>query len=687
MNEVAEIIDLYERDIENLQADREDRVDVLQYEIDRLKDVALAQKEEMIKRNGEIESLVNLIDPSEGGGGGSPKGAGTDRLRDLILELKGEASRREKHIEEMEDDIHRKDVRHEEMEKRLASANDKIASLERELSNGRRKAEVLEVEAAGKGREIDDLKNNVHRLMEGEARVSEDLRELRREMRAACAKIDRIEEDNCKKAKLISAAERRLEYLQGRIEERGAAEELQMPGTGLCEETDTCKRQVAEKLENMRRRPEEAPSAALHQSLLGTEFVCESGRREEKLGLEKAGRIWLAEKRLRTEFEARAAATEMIADLREQKRLLGYSKEDMNKKAHLDTHIHVLNKARGKEIQTQLDKVLECACQVKPASEVVNKPEEEVLLVPNCATDELISTEEEIASILSEGFIFTRKDLSVQLEEKDVPATEEEAPIVPEELLKKQEEGAPVDGEEPDVRHEREALHVEEKDAFAAEREAFCRDQECFFQSKRKFAADVQAFLRDKAAFNREKQATAQTTKNFSRRLNNMASILDKKQNALHKEEEELTQKLINFEEVLEQFLREKDDFLRENEEFQKEKEYFYKMEEDAVRRIETLETVIKEGQEMKSSVWKYRESEMAQKIRDLQKEVEEKQLLLLKTQLSKCEILQQLFHAGLIDPEVLRRQINETKELLLSPTEDSRSKGNRDGTKLTQRK
>ncbi|XP_064083844.1 paramyosin-like [Macrobrachium nipponense] len=646
------------------------------------------------------------------------------------------------------------------METLLATANEKIVLLERELLNEQNKTELLEIGATAKDNKTESLICEVHRFVEGEAHTSGEVKELRREMATANAKIDRLQEDNCLKEKRLSEAERRLEHLANKFEERSAAaaaeEKLEVEGQGerhsqgtqLCEEIENLKRQTFEELNHPKRCIKEASeeklgmSAMLHQSLLRTEFVIELGKFKEQLSKGKERRTQFTKKlclrkkskttgcvetlvnedlrQLRSSEEIdslnriteclhgkdseedlgskdwhmqslseaidhlvkllsqeenkdRAAAAEMVADLRKQKRLLGFTKKAMAMKAHIDTHIYVLNRARGKDVQTQMEKILDCVCQSKPGTEDINIrkdnalptiQEEEVLLDPKYTTEELISTQEWIP-VPGEPFAIPEDLVSTTQAGPVVPEescpTPQAAPIVQEELPMTKErdafhvEGAAFSGDEQTLHNEREALnmerlaHIREKEAFAAEREAFYRHKE-------EFDDDKDAFLREVANFYKEKEELGRITT----KIENMAEFCKDKQETLDRIERELVQKTICFEEM-------KADFVQEREEFQKEKEVIKEKEQETIYCIETLENIMRElqgGKYLNLNMTNKREVHMQKKIDELEKIIQQKHELLMKSEIIKCDLLQVLFNTGLINENTVQEMLNDTKNL-----------------------
>ncbi|XP_064103433.1 uncharacterized protein LOC135213386 [Macrobrachium nipponense] len=622
-------------------------------------------------------------------------------------------------------------------------------------------------------------------------------------MASANAKIDSLQEDNCLKEKRLSEAERRLEHLTNKFEERSAAAvaaEEKVEGqeerhSQLCEERENLKRQMFEELNHPKRCMTEASeeklgiSATLHQSLLRTEFVIELGRLKEQLSKGKERRIQFTEKLClrkksktpgqvetlvnedlrqltsseeidglskiteclhakdseevlgskdwhmqslseaidhlvkllsQEENEDRVAAVEMVADLREQKRLLGFTKEDMTMKAHIDTHIHVLNRTRGKDIQTQMDKILNCVCQSKPGTEDINilennvlpaTQDEEILLNPKYTTEELISTQKEVTPakeetssisiiIISEGFVLGEEEVIIRSNCIPVPgepsaipedlfSTTQAGPVVPEESCSTPQaapivsedlcltpQAAPIVLEELLMRKERDAFHVEraafsgdvqalhnEREAFNMERlahirekEAFAAEREAFYRHKEEFDEDKDAFLREMANFHREKEELERVTT----QIENVGKLCKDKQETLDRIERDLIQKTICFEEI-------KADFLQEKAEFQNEKEVILEREQETIQCIEKLENIMREvqgGKHLNWSMTNKREVQMQKKIDELEKTVQQKHELLMKSEIIKCDLLQVLFNTGLINENTVQEMLNDTKDL-----------------------
>ncbi|XP_064095158.1 uncharacterized protein LOC135207360 [Macrobrachium nipponense] len=369
-------------------------------------------------------------------GGSSPKcDAGLGLLRDLIFEMSHElaglrmhklqvnelfglANARAHQIEEQVEQIIELNGEVSRRENWLATANEKLVVLERELVNEQKKTEEvkhLREELAAANFKID--------------RLQED----------NCQKEKRILEVERRLEDLANKFEERSAKLEMEGQEERLREERHS-GTDLCKEIEAYKQQIIAELEHSKRRTKEASkekletSASLCQSSFGKEIVIELGRLKEQLcfrkesktprlgghvemlatedprqlrssgetdkatditecfhdkdlqevqGSKDRGMQSLSEvidhllKLQRTEENDDAAAVvKMVAKLRKQKKILGFSKEDMANKAHIDVHIHVLNRARGKDVQTQLDKILECMCQrmcqSQPATEDVS---------------------------------------------------------------------------------------------------------------------------------------------------------------------------------------------------------------------------------------------------------------------------------------------------------------------------
>ncbi|XP_064099415.1 putative protein tag-278 [Macrobrachium nipponense] len=666
VNNLAEKKQSYKREIENFRVEQKDKIEVLEYENNPLKEVVLAQTIAMHQRNREIESLIKLVEgirhkstnsgEEKEGEGDSPKyDARLERLHRLILEmssemvglrldieekvdtiskLNGEVSRREKCNEELAEEIQRKDERHREMENRLATANEKIVMLQRELLNEQNKTKLSEKGPAEKDNSIESLTTcNVQRPVDGKTKTSEELQELRGEVAAANAKIDRLQEDNCLKEKRLSEVERRLEHLASQFEERNAAaaaETLKMEGPGerLREERHSQETELCE------------ISAPFHQSLLGAELAIELGRLKDQLSKDKERRIQFTrmgghvetpgqlqsseandslnsiieclngkelEEVLRStdmdtkslseaidhllklvtqeNTKSRAAASQMVADLKKQKRLLGFRGEDMAKKVHLDTHIHVLNKARGKDMQTQLDKILGCMCQSKPAAEDVNIPENNA---PIAQKDLLMTNERD--SFQVEGAAFSWDEEALRRDRK----------ILNKELMS----------------------HLREKVAFSAERKAFATEREAFAAEREAFAAEREAFNKNKEKLDEDKNALQRQLEKF-----------EKEKESINR----LFHELILFEQT-------KAIFYQEREELEKVKEAVYKREQvanECLMRVEKLMGKVEGREDLNGYVKNENEVQMEQKIEELEEIIRQQQTMLEKCEATKCELLQ----------------------------------------------
>ncbi|XP_064081878.1 WD repeat-containing protein 87-like [Macrobrachium nipponense] len=780
--------------IQNVRAELKDKIEILEYENDRLKKVVLCQIEATDQRNSEIESLIDIIEgilPNgtdsreeekddtirEEGKGASPKCDARleERLRHLILEmssemvalrmdmqkvnqdfnemsnlaitrahqidekaneiseLNGEVLQRQNYIEELVEEIHRKDERHREMENQLVTANEKIVALQRELLNQENKTELLEKGPAEKDNKIESLTCKVHRAVDGKVETSQELEKLRGEMATTNIKIDRLQEENCLKEQRISEVERRLEQLASQFEERdaAAAETLKMEG----QEERLRKERHSQGIELCEISP------PFHQSLLEPDLVIELGRLKEQLSKDKERRVnftrmggheeILANEDLgqlqrseaidslstileclhskdlekvlgstdvdmqslseaighllklltQEKSKDRAAATQMVADLQLQKRLLGFTKGDMTMKAHLDTHIHVLKRARGKDIQIQMDKILECKCQSKPAAEDVNIPknsvqssatqEEEVLLDPKYAIDELISTQaevlatkEETSSIAnevlgttetvtsSEDFIFVHEGFVLREEEmlirsecipltgepfiipehlgptaqsapvvpEDLCLTPQATPIVPEDLCPTPQAG-PIVPENlcpttqvgsvvpKDLCLIPEAAPiVQENLLMTKERDAFQIEGASFSGVEQAIRNEREALNMERLAHIREKEAFAAEREAF----NKNKEKLDEYKDALQRE--------------MATFYREKEEFDREKEENKKQLESFTKkLENIACHWQDKKEILDKQEEELlqEITIFEEKKKEFIQEREEFQKEKE----------------------------------------------------------------
>ncbi|XP_066965642.1 myosin heavy chain, clone 203-like [Macrobrachium rosenbergii] len=110
------------------------------------------------------------------------------------------------------------------------------------------------------------------------------------------------------------------------------------------------------------------------------------------------------------EDQDRIDARKMVADLKAQRKSLGHNKDCVNMRAHLDVHIHLLTKARGKNIKSEMEKIRKCACQKRVGTEQLLPTLENSLptalpektdIIPHCAPEKLIPTEEASKEVIT----------------------------------------------------------------------------------------------------------------------------------------------------------------------------------------------------------------------------------------------------------------------------------------------
>ncbi|XP_064095157.1 calponin homology domain-containing protein DDB_G0272472-like [Macrobrachium nipponense] len=339
------------------------------------------------------------------------------------------------------------------------------------------------------------------------------------------------------------------------------------------------------------------------------------------------------------EEKDRSDAAKMVADLRNQKRLLGFMREDMAMKGHLDTHIHVLNRARGKDIHTTMNNILECMCQSKLAAEGDNilesnilsaaPQEEEVLFDPKYSTDELISTQEEVLTtkqetlsipkevlgtsktiISSEDFIFISEDLcltpqaasivpedlcltpqAASIVPEDLCLTPQAAPIVPDDLCLTPQ-AAPIVQKELFITKQRDAFHVEgaaisgDEQALHNDREALNMERLAQIREKEAFASEREAFYREKEIFDEGKDAFQREMATFYREKEEFHM----KNEAVDREKEEFHMKKEAVDREKEEFHMEKEALEREKQALDTEKEKFHMEKEVLDRKREVLD-------------------------------------------------------------------------------------------------
>ncbi|XP_064098436.1 calponin homology domain-containing protein DDB_G0272472-like [Macrobrachium nipponense] len=527
-----------------------------------------------------------------------------------------------------------------------------------------------------------------------------------------CQKEKRILEVERRLEDLANKFEERSAKLKMEGQEERLREERHS-GTELCKEIEAYKQQMIAELEHSKRRTKEASkekletSATLRQSSFGKELVIELGRLKEQLCIRKESKTprlgghvemlatedprqmtssgetdrviditeCLPDKDLqevvgskdrdmqslsevidhllklqRTEKNDDAAAlVEMVAKLRKQKKTLGFSKKDMANKAHIDVHIHVLNRARGKDVQTQLDKILECMCQrmcqSQPATEdviilqntILPAPiqEEEVLLDPKYSTDELISTHEEVLAtkqetssipkevlgtsktiISSEDFISIPENITSEglaLTEEDIMSNSKPVPGEPFIVLEdlgSTAQATPVHPEEPcltpQTTQEEDELISTQEEVLATKQETSSIPKEILGTSKTIISSEdcltpqaapiVQKELfitKQRDAFHVEGAAISgdeQALHNDREALNmeRLAQIREKE--AFAAEREAFYREKEIFDEGKDAFQREMATFYREKEEFHMEKEAVDRRKEALDREKEALD-------------------------------------------------------------------------------------------------
>ncbi|XP_064098397.1 trichohyalin-like [Macrobrachium nipponense] len=644
-------------------------------------------------------------------GDSSPKcDAGLELLRDLILEMSHEmvglrmhrlqinelfglANARAHQIEEQVEQIIELNKEVSRRENRLATANEKLVVLERELLNEQKKTELLEMWARKKDNKIESLTCEVQKLVNGKTQISEEVKHLREDLAAANVKIDRLQEDNCQKEKRILEVERRLEDLANKFEERNAKlkmegqeerlREERHSGTELCKEIEAYKQQMIAELEHSKRRTKEASkekletSATLRQSSFGKELVIELGRLKEQLCIRKESktpRLGGHVEMLATEDPRQMTSsgeTDRVMDITEclpdkdLQEVVGSKDRDMQSLSEVIDHLLKLQRteknddaaalvemSRGKDVQTQLDKILECMCQrmcqSQPATEdviilqntILPAPiqEEEVLLDPKYSTDELISTHEEVLAtkqetssipkevlgtsktedfisipenITSEGLALTEED--IMSNSKPVPGE----PFIVLEDLGSTAQATPVHPEEPcltpQTTQEEDELISTQEEVLATKQETSSIPKEILGTSKTIISSEdcltpqaapiVQKELfitKQRDAFHVEGAAISgdeQALHNDREALNmeRLAQIREKEafaaeREAFYREKEIFDEGKDAFQREMATFYKEKEEFHMEKEVVDREKEEFH-MEKEAVdRRKEALD-------------------------------------------------------------------------------------------------
>ncbi|XP_064095166.1 GRIP and coiled-coil domain-containing protein 2-like [Macrobrachium nipponense] len=382
-----------------------------------------------------------------------------------------------------------------------------------------------------------------------------------------------------------------------------------------------------------------------------------------------------AAKDINTLQNNRSGATKMIADLRKQKRFLGFTREDMALKAHLDTHIHVLNRAQGKDIQTQMNNILECMCQSKLAAENCNNlennvlsaatQEKEVILDPKYSRDELISTQEEVLAtkkeissiekevlgtpktvISSEDFILISENIKTEgfvLTEEGIissNSTGQAAPVVPEEPCLTPQTALIIP---EDLCPTLQVVPIVPEDLCLAPQAApIVPENFCLTPQAAQINQEELLITKQRDAFHVEGAAISgneQALRNDREALNmeRLAQIREKEAFAAEREA----------------FEKMKAEFLQEKEQFQKEREEVYKKKKGTIHSIE------------RENVTNERELQLEKKIEELENTIKEKERKVKTYEIYMCTFYQDLYRKGLVDAQTVQNFLDDMKAQL----------------------
>ncbi|XP_064083921.1 trichohyalin-like [Macrobrachium nipponense] len=291
----------------------------------------------------------------------------------------------------------------------------------------------------------------------------------------------------------------------------------------------------------------------------------------------------------RKEGENRAHARQMIIDLKARKRLLGFRKDNANMRAHLDLHIHLLTKARGKNIETEMEKIQKCACQRKVVPKVIPTFERSSPVAMTKVGPEDKAEEEEVVITMERSSpVLIPKVSPKEAEEGDEITTLERTTtfVIPKDDISFTPKGIYINNEKQDSHYRREALNIEsvdldyvkERDKFSEERKRFYRERENFYREKEDFVQEknklkevTESFLKEKEDFLQEKNKLKEVTESF----------LKEKEDFLHEKNK--------LKEVTESFLKEKEDFLKEKEELKVATEILFIEKEKLAEEIEAF--------------------------------------------------------------------------------------------------
>ncbi|XP_064120282.1 cingulin-like [Macrobrachium nipponense] len=313
------------------------------------------------------------------------------KLRDNVNVLK-------EHLVAVECKNEKKDSGARKHAEKMNEAEAKIQKLARQLDDKERETKQCQDEAKELRRKICEMDDQLTKVRDENERMKCDLQEKEELLQCRDAEkqkceacLQELQQEAANKVRLISQLQGEIERLKyDRQDEHKCVEHLEGLHRNLREENDKLRQLLRRCLQDRRDLEAElletdrqlASFFAFYDEYHGNlrasplrridlDRSVESGHRrkseEEFHILNKAvfQMINQMTRRAYDDHEDRDKARAMINELKRQKRNLGHNCADLALKTHLDIHIHLLDKTRGRRIKIEMEKIQKCACQNK----------------------------------------------------------------------------------------------------------------------------------------------------------------------------------------------------------------------------------------------------------------------------------------------------------------------------------
>ncbi|XP_064109074.1 myosin-10-like [Macrobrachium nipponense] len=470
---------------------------------------------------------------------------------------------------------------------KMNEAEAKIQKLARQLDVKEREAKQCQDEAKELRHKICEMDDQLTEIRDENERMRCDLqgkeellqcRDAEKQKCEAC--LQELQQEGANKVRLISQLQGEIGRLKcDRQDEHKHVEHLEGLHRNLQEENDKLRQLLRRCLQD--RRDLEAELLETDIQLASFFAFCkehhgnsrasplrrtdldqsmESGHRrkseEEFNSLNKAvlQMIKLMTGRAYDDHKDRAKARAMINELKRQKRNLGHNWADLALKTHLDIHVHLLDKTRGRRIKMEMEKIQNCACQNKNV--LPTGLPDKTTVIPQIKQEEKESTptlEDEKTSIAppfrpeEKEVIPTLEDEKTSIfprlrsEEKEsipqtvpgiIPTMEDCIPTTQSVALKEELIPTSRDTAAPDDVPEYCNATTQ---ASAAVPEQFSSARAAFSMEKRKFQEEKEAFIKERQDFWKEEEQRQRLYK----KMEKIASDLDRKKEKLLLDQEQ----------------------------------------------------------------------------------------------------------------------------------------------------